>query len=262
MNQSFLAVSTLLNWRLRTNDGLLAGLRDLLIDADDWSVQLMSAEAEGWAPERELLVAPRAVTGRDEVSAALELDIDAESLRASPSLSTDAGLAGVGDEAALPPGWDNHWRAEMDPEDGVDPPPAPTEDLDAEVAADLGAETGLSIDDLVRAETLCGWTAETADGVSFVIDDIVVDDRDWTLAYVDVALGETDEEAAAPAAADARAAGETSCLIPRQSLDWLNRSAETLHLAAWAQELRAAPVVASPVAFDERATVRVYEAVG
>lgn len=257
MNQSFLSVNTLLGWRLRTRDGMTAGLRGVLLDTDNWTLSLLSAEAEGWAPERELLLAPRMVTGYDEARAELDLDADADTLRSSPTLATEDGIAGFGDEEALPPAWDAHWRAEIDPEDGVDPPPAPTEELDTEVPADLGIETDLSADDLLRAETLMGWTAETADGVNLTINDLVVDDRDWALAYLDVGIG--DPSAVAEGSGGSGRGSEQPCLVSRQWIDWLNHSGETLHLAVWAQELRTAPAVPSPVASDARSQVRVYE---
>jgi len=246
MTQTFLSMNTLLGWRLHTTDGMTAGLRDALLDTDSWTVHLLLAEAEAWAPERELLVAPRMVTGYDEGRAEIALDADAETLRSSPRMAAEDGVAGVGDEDALPPSWDAHWRAEIDPEDAIDPPPAPTDELDNEVAADLGIETDLSVDDLLRTETLLGCSAETADGVALTINDLVIDDRDWALAYLDVGVGSRD--------------GDEQYLVPRQSIDWLNLDAGILHLAVWVQELRSAPAVASPVAADQRAQVRVYEA--
>lgn len=258
MNQSYLSVSHLFGWRVRTTDGMTAGLRDVLVDTEHWTIRLLAAEAEAWAPERELLIAPRMVAGYDEARAELDLDADAETLRSSPAMAAEDGLAGFGDEDALPPDWDAHWRAEIDPDEGVGPPPAPTDEIGSEVAADLGAETDLSADDVLCAETLFGWAAETADGVALTINDLVFDDRDWALAYLDVSIGASSAKAYGAAAAGSRGS-EQPCLVPRQSIDWLNRVGETLRLAVWAQELRTAPTMPSPVAFDERAQVRVYE---
>ncbi|MBK1620794.1 hypothetical protein CKO42_20640 [Lamprobacter modestohalophilus] len=258
MNQSFLSLTHLFGWRLRTTDGMTAGLLDALLDTDQWTIRLLVAEAEGWAPERELLIAPRMVAGYDEVRAELDLDTDAETLLSSPAMSAGDGLAGFGDEDALPPDWDAHWRAEIDPDDVVDPPPAPADEVESEVAADLGAETDLSADDVLRAETLLGWSVETADGVALTLNDLVFDDRDWALAYLDLSMGGPSTTAGGPAAADPHGS-EQQCLVPRQSIDWLDPAEETLHLAVGAQELRTAPAMPSPVAFDERAQVRVYE---
>lgn len=255
MNQSFLSLNTLLGWRLRTRDGATAGLRDALLDVDSWTLRLLSAEAEAWAPERELLLAPRMVSGYDEARAELDLDMDAETLRSSPTMANGDGISGIGDEESLPPAWDAHWRAEIDPEDAVDPPPVPTEELDTEVPADLGVETDLSANELLRAETLMGWAAETADGVSLTINDLVVDDRDWALTYLDIGISDPGAEGPGGSGRD----DPDQCLVSRHAIDWLNHSGETLHLAVWAQELRTAPAVPSPVALDERSHVRVYE---
>ena len=258
MNQSFLSVNTLLGWRLRTTDGMTAGLRDALVDTENWSIRLLVAEAEGWAPERELLVAPRMVAGYDEVRAELDLDADAETLRASPTMATEEGMAGFGDEEALPPDWGAHWRAEIDPEDAVDPPPPPADEIESEVAADLGAETDLSLDDMLRAENLLSWSVETDDGVALTINDLVFDDRDWALAYLDVTISAPSASSTQEPAAGRRDSKE-QCLVPRQSIDGLNPAEQTLYLAVGGQELRGAQRVSSPVAFDQRAQVRVYE---
>lgn len=258
MNQSFLSLTHLFGWRLRTTDGMTAGLLDALLDTDQWTIRLLAAEAEGWAPERELLIAPRMVAGYDEARAELDLDADAETLSSSPTMATEDGLAGFGDEDALPPDWAAHWRAEIDPEEVVDPPPAPADEVESEVAADLGAETGLSADDVLRAETLLGWSVETTDGVALTLNDLVFDDRDWALAYLDLSMGGPSTTAGGTAAADYDGS-EQQCLVPRQSIDWLDHAEETLHLAVGAQELRTASAMPSPVAFDERAQVRVYE---
>ncbi|MFW5724517.1 MAG: hypothetical protein ACOCWF_08140, partial [Halochromatium sp.] len=105
---------------------------------------------------------------------------------------------------------------------------------------------------------------ETADGESWIIDDLVFDDRDWALAYLDLTIGEPSADAGAGAGAGAEAAAdqdarEPQCLVPTQSIDWLDPQEQTLHLAVGARELRTAPAMPSPVAFDGRSRVRVYE---
>ncbi|WPL16074.1 hypothetical protein Thiowin_01007 [Thiorhodovibrio winogradskyi] len=258
MNQSYLSLTNLFGWRLRTTDGMTAGLRDALLDTDQWTIRLLAAEAEGWAPARELLIAPRMVVGYDEARAELDLDADAETLLSSPTMATEDGLAGFGDEDALPPDWAAHWRAEIDPDVVVEPPPAPADEVESEVAADLGAETDLSADDVLRAETLLGWSVETADGVAVTLNDLVFDDRDWALAYLDLSMSGPSTTAGGPSAADPHGS-EQPCLVSRQSINWLDPAGETLHLTVGARELRASPAMPSPVAFDERAQVYLYE---
>ncbi|MFP4063773.1 MAG: hypothetical protein ACLFQ1_12265, partial [Halochromatium sp.] len=91
-------------------------------------------------------------------------------------------------------------------------------------------------------------------GESWIIDDLVFDDRDWALAYLDLSMGWPSTTAAADPHGSVH-----PCLVSRQSIDWLDPAEETLHLAVGAQELRTASAMPSPVAFDERAQVRVYE---
>ncbi|MCG6940234.1 MAG: hypothetical protein LJE69_03165 [Thiohalocapsa sp.] len=257
MIQSLLSADALLRCRLLTLDGAVAGLTDLILDTEGWRVRFLAADVRQWAPDRDALVTPRLVADVDEASGVVSLDLTAADLAATPPLAVRNGIAGF-DEAGVvvPPNWREHWRARIQPEGGVDAPPAPAEG--GEVAADLFADVDLdperiSAAQLVRAETLRGMRTETADGTVLRIQDLLIDDRDWSLAHLDLLL-----------AADrgTRGGGDAKplrCLLTPSGIDWLNTEAGTLYLSVWVQELRDAPTRPLPVAGNDGVKVRVLE---
>jgi hypothetical protein len=118
-----------------------------------------------------------------------------------------------------------------------------------------GTEAGLTdlildVEQLIRADTLRGMLAETVDGSLLRIRDLLIDDSDWSLAYLDLLRAD------GPGSRGGQ--GEAlRCLLGRNGIDWLNRRAQTLHLAVWMQELRKAPAGRLPVAGGADTPVRI-----
>jgi hypothetical protein len=80
--------------------------------------------------------------------------------------------------------------------------------------------------------------------------DALLDTEQWTIRFL---------SAEAEAMTADLSGRELACLVPRQSIDWLDRAGKTLHLTVRAREIRTAAVRPSLVAFDDRAQMRVYE---
>ena len=258
MNDTFRSVETLLACRLLTRDGVEAGLTDLVFDIDAWRVVFLLADTQSWAPHRDAVLTPRLISGIDESRQLISLDLTGSELQASPLLEVGDGIAGFDNAGmAVPPNWRQHWQARRQPEGdipvgGVDAPPPPARD--DEVAADLGVETDLSAEQLLRADTLNGMRAETADGRDLHVRDLLIDDSDWSLAYLDLVRDE--DHGAGGTAAPLR------CLLARNGIDWLNPKTETLHLAVFIQELRDAQMRPLPLAGGANKRVRMLDTQG
>ncbi|MBK1724515.1 hypothetical protein [Thiocystis violacea] len=135
----------------------------------------------------------------------------------------------------------------MDPEQTVDAPPAPVDEIRGEIAAELGAEPDLGADRWIRADRLRRIACETTDGVSARITDLLIDDADWELAYVELTLA---PEASEHGQDDILSAIRR--LVPRRSIDWLDRDAGILHLSITEQALREAASPDEPGPTDGR----------
>jgi hypothetical protein len=248
MSARYLSANTLLECRLRTTDGGTAVLRDFVIDASAWTIAFLAAEVEGWVPDRHVLLLPGDVAGVDEARSEIELSLDAASLRASPTLAAGNDLASLDADMAPPAGWESQWAAETDPESTAEAPATAPDPVEPR-AMDLGDSA-----ELIRADTLRGYGVETADGVEVRMLDLLIDDADWSLAYLELAVGPNGKGRTAD-----RVRTATRCLVPRRSIDWLNRGGETLHIAVWAEELRNAELIPHPAAPDHGAQVRMLK---
>jgi len=245
MSQNYLSAKRLLECRLRTTDGAWATLQDLIIVTGVWEVGFLAAEVEGWVPDRQVLLLPADVAGVDSARGEIELALDAPALRASPTLAAGPDLSSLDADMAPPGGWRDQWAADADPEGtGQTPPlaPDPVEPRALDLAE--GAE-------VIRADTLRGYAVETPDGDKLHILDLLVDDADWSIALVELAMKAEGERRAA-----GRAEQTARCLVARGDLDWLDRSSQKLHIAVWADELRSAPLIPHPAATGGGAKVR------
>ena len=244
MSERYLSANRLLESRFRTIDGATVVLRDLILDAASWEVAFLAAEVEGWAPGRQVLLLPGDIARVDEAGGAVALALDAPALRVSPSLVAGSELGGVGADVAPPRRWRSRWAAGAEPERRGDArPPAPDP---VEIPA---MRTGDAAD-MIRAETLCSFGVETADGATLRLLDLLLDDTTWTLAFLELAVGPKSDGRIAE-----RVRQATRCLVPRRDIDWVNRRGQTLHLAVWGDELRSAPLGPHPAA-EKGAQVR------
>ena len=251
MHPSFRSAETLLGCRLLTRDGFEAGLTDLILDTQAWRVRFLAVDAQTWALDRDALLTPRIIADIDAARRLISVDLTAADLKASPLLDVGAGLGGFGNAGMpRPPHWREHWRARVAPEAGMPPPPPPAHA--GETAADLSAETELSADQLIRVDTLRGLRAETADGSELRIQDVLIDDTHWTVAYFDLLR-------TADRGARGREPGPLRCLLPPGAVDWLSPKAETLYLTVFIQELRDARTQRMPVAGGAETSVRVLD---
>jgi hypothetical protein len=243
MTERYLSANRLLACNLRTTDGGKAVLRDLVIDTEAWSVDFLAAEVEGWAPDREVLLLPGDVAAVDAVRGEVALSLDAPTLRASPSLTAGSRLGGLDADTAPPAGWHSQWAADADPAGrGENPSSAPDPVQRRALQPGDGG-------DLIRAETLRGYAVETADGMRLRPLDLLIDDADWSVAYLEVAV--------APAGSGRALDEGIRCIVPRRAIDWLNRSAAILHIAVWGDELREGDLVPHPAAPERGPAVRV-----
>jgi len=246
MTERYLSANTLLECRLRTTDGTEAVLRDLIVDAGAWNIGFLAAEVEGWAPDRQILLLPGDIAAVDEARGEIALSLDAAALRASPSLAAGNEVGGLDADMAPPEGWEAQWAADSDPEGtGENPPVAP--DPVEPRALDLGDGA-----ELIRAETLRGYAVETADGNQVRMLDLLIDDADWGLAYLELAVGPNGRGQVAERVREA-----TRCLVAPGHIDWLNRAGQTLHIAVWSDELRNGEFSPHPAAPDQAPAVRV-----
>lgn len=235
MQKSYLKAADLVGYRVRTTDEGEAGLRDLAIDTALWRVPYVLVDAEAWAPGHDVLVALRSLAAVDEAARAMDVELTIDEVRDSPTLATDAPVARDYEENWYRhEGWEDQWAVEASTVDASEP----AEPVSPPVEEPLPGEVNAQGPGLVRFEELRLWQGETSDGEAVKVVDLLVDDSDWSVAYVEVEL--KPEKATEP------------CLVECTLITSLDREVERLYLGAAASELRGAPMGSHPGANDHR----------
>jgi hypothetical protein len=224
----------LIGCRLIAIDESVGAVRDLVVDTDTWVLRYLVVGADDWAPDHEVLVVPRSLAGIDEVDEEITVDLTAEQVRNSPSLAVDSPVTRDFEENWYRHyGWEDYWSAEIDAESTPEPPvpPAPPaeEPFPEEANADLPG--------LQRLENLRLWGAETRDGKPLHLLDLLIDDADWSIDFLEIELMSD--------------AGSEHCLVGLSLVAEIDPVAERWYLAVDAQKLQQAPRQQHPAGLGE-----------
>ena len=224
MRETKLKGTDLVGYRVHATDGEAGALKDLLIDAGDWSVRYLAVDAEAWAPQEEVLVVPRSLTEIDEARRELAVDLTAEEVRESPSLAAGAPVDRDFEENWYRHhGWEAYWREEVAEEADAEPPTPPGPPVDEAMAADSDPDAPA----LLRFGNLGRCRGETSDGAPVTIADVLVDDNEWTVDYLEVEVENLPVR--------------ERCLVDVGLVDGVDEDEDCVYLAVAADALRSAP---------------------
>lgn len=241
MSKTYVKAGDLVGYRLRTLDTETAALRDLILDVAAWQARYLSVDADAWAPSREVLVAPRSVTGIDEPARSIWVGLRGEQLRESPSIDLGSRVTRDFEETFHRfHGWEEQWRVQIDAESAGDAPsptaPPAAEPLPAEVNADTPG--------LMRLEELLTWTCNTADDQVMRIGELLLDDSDWSIPYLELLLDDPPD---------------TTCLVQRALVASADPVARKLHLESRVRDLLQAERHPYPATGKTRRETRILE---
>lgn len=245
MVKTYLKAGRLIGYGLRTRDAQRAAVRDLVVDPTSWSVRYLTAETDAWAPGREVPVPPRSLTGVDEGRREIETELTFDQLREGPSLAASAPITRDFEENYYRyHGWAELWRAEIDAESAGETPlpvaPPAEQPLPSEGNADAPG--------LVRYEQLRTWPGSMSDACPVWLQELLIDDVDWTVAYLEVLIDDLPIR--------------ERCLISSSLVIAADPRTERVHLAATGDGLRQAPLRPYPAPDEQGCEVRVLESTG
>jgi hypothetical protein len=153
-------------YRLHASDGQIGKLREVYFDDHRWSVRYLVVETGSWLLERQVLVAAGAVTGVDEDNRRIAVNLSREEVKKSPPPDVVKPVS-------------RHYEEEnepyYDPLRRPAPPPSQTEGV-----VELPPEPHLRSSDEIG-----GYRIHAVDGEFGHVLDLVVDDQDWTVRYLE-----------------------------------------------------------------------------
>jgi hypothetical protein len=214
----------LIGYRVHAVDGEAGALRDLVIEPSAWMVRYLVVGADAWAPDHEVLLAPRSLGDIDEQRREVSTELSVDQLRSSPALAAGRPIVrGFEENWYRHFGWEQYWNAEIDVETAPEPPVPPAPPAEEPLASDTNPESP----GLVRLENLRNWEAMTTDRVPLPVVDVLFDDADWTVDYLEVAIDNQP--------------GRERCLVDGDYLVGADAGQERLYLAVDSEDLRHAP---------------------
>jgi uncharacterized protein YrrD len=167
----------LIGFSLEARDGEIGELKEVYFDDQVWFVRYLVVHTGGRFFGREVLVTPQVVESIDDDARRIVLNLVREQVENSPPVGSERPVS-------------RHYEAQYHFYYGLDPywvmapfgpPPAPTP-MPLPGAAALEPEHP----HLRSSEEVCGYHIAARDGEIGKVEDFIIDDSDWSIAYVSI----------------------------------------------------------------------------
>ena len=182
---------------LHARDGVIGHVQDLFFDDRAWTVRYLVVDTGGWLSSRKVLISPVAATRVDVDRKAIAVDLTREQVRQSPSIDTEQPVSRE-HEAALTQyySWPAYWGAAGFPDVGFAASAIPMIPVDtmgaggaddprlAERQGTVAAHPTHTDHHLRSTRAVAGHRIEAADGSIGHVDDFLIDDASWQIAYL------------------------------------------------------------------------------
>lgn len=168
---------------LHAIDGQVGSVEDLYFDEQTWKVRYLTVDTGRWLLGRNVLIAPIAVERIDDTHAAIWINLRKDQIEQAPSIDKLRPISRLYEEAYYKHfQWAPYWELHAGKLTGTIP----------------GSEQPLMNDDepLIPESTeqshfrssleVTGYGIRARDGEIGHIEDLVVDDEDWIVRYVEV----------------------------------------------------------------------------
>lgn len=184
--------SHLSGFTIRANDGDIGTVRDVFFDDRSTSIRYVVVDTGHWLPGRQVLLAPSALGELDEAAGVLTTALSRQQVKDSPGIDSDRPVSRQ-EESRLHQhyGWEPYWMGAPNTAlaapfwGGIAlPPVTPGPDEEVAAQADQDADPNLR-----SAREVRGYSATATDGEVGTIDDFLIDDRSWSIAYLVIDTG-------------------------------------------------------------------------
>jgi len=164
-------------------DGQMGSISELYFDDQSWTVRYLIVNTGGWLSSRNVLIAPIAVAGIDDADASMRIDLRKEQIEQAPLVEKAKPISRQYEEAYYEHfRWAPYWQAGATvlgtPIPYPDPPPM---NVDEPVFSESPEKSHLR-----SSAEVTGYGIHAQDGEIGHIEDLVIDDEDWNVRYVEV----------------------------------------------------------------------------
>ncbi|WP_394795937.1 PRC-barrel domain-containing protein [Armatimonas sp.] len=163
-------VKRMRGWTVHALDGEMGRVDELLFDDENWAIRYVVVETGSWLSQRKVLISPLAFTALDGENKTLQVNLTQEKVRNSPEAASDPPVSRPWEaNYADYYGWPYYW-GESDPTHSHD-----DDERRHHAAAHLRS-----------TKDVIAHTVVATDGSLGHIDDFLIDDVSWKVAYLAV----------------------------------------------------------------------------
>lgn len=164
-------------------DGQVGTVQELYFDDRNWAVRYLVVRTGGWLLGRDVLIAPVAIERIDDTDMSMRINLTKEQIEHAPSIESTKAISRQFEEAYYKHfRWAPYWQPETTLWGSTAPYLDPSVmNLDESLSSESPEQS------LLRGSTdVTGYRIHAKDGEIGHLEDLVVDDEDWIVRYVEV----------------------------------------------------------------------------
>ena len=182
-------LSKLKGFTIDGTDGELGKVTDFYFDDESWTIRYLIVETGSWLSSRKVLLAPQAVFETDWEKERFRVHLSSEKIKNSPPIDTDKPVSRQHemDLYAYYPWGGYYWGAVGI--GGIGMTPAMTTNQAAGEEAEVNNHAADHDPHLRSTDKVKGYDIKATDGDIGDVEDFIIDDSTWELAYLVVDTG-------------------------------------------------------------------------
>ena len=168
---------------IHATNGEIGRVQELYFDDRNWSVRYLVVKTGGWLLGREFLLAPSAVTEINETAGTMKVALTKGQIERSPPIDVIKPLSREYEIAYFQHfQWAPYWEPGPTTWEGTVPyPGTPPVNFDTVLPADAPHNPHLR-----SSSEVIGYEIRANDGAIGHVEDLIIDDQDWIVRYVQV----------------------------------------------------------------------------
>ena len=166
---------------IRAADGEIGRAQEVYFDDRSWAVRYLVVKTGGWLLGREVLLAPAAIDEIEETTRTMKLALTKQQIERSPPIDVAKPLSREYEIVYFQHfQWAPYWEPGPTTWGGSVPyPGTPPMNFDTALPADAPKNQHLR-----SSKEISGYEMHATDGAIGHVEDLIVDDQDWIVRYV------------------------------------------------------------------------------
>jgi sporulation protein YlmC with PRC-barrel domain len=186
------SVDKLQDYEIVATDGHIGKVRGFYFDSDTWEIHYLLVDTSKWLPGRKVLISPVEIQKIDLDNKFLSVNLTQDQIQNSPAIEEDAPISATMGDLNAYYGWRGGRKEGLRPESGFGGKAAGYSDMGLTEASqyegvtEFGEESEFAEEDLELRGTqeVMGFYIEADDGDIGHVEDFVIDDEKWTVAFI------------------------------------------------------------------------------